>query len=152
MSAITWERDVFTEGPEEIAIRQGLVVTRIAGGALMLTGLLHGASLLQTAMFGHQSFPIVLGELVFVTLCLVHVFAGSRAYDGSVFFAGLGAAAGFGGAGFAAMWFGLLLSWGVLALLPLLAVVVGGLCGLVCVAAVPFAVRVSAARRQLVEG
>jgi hypothetical protein len=148
----TWEQDVFEEGPEEIEIRRGLMVTRVAAGALMLTGLMHAASMLQMLLFGNLSFPVVAAEVTFVALAIVHVAAGSRVYDGSPVASGLGAASAFGGAGFAALWFLWLLASGVLGLLPMLLVGAGGLCGVLTLASLPFALRVAAARRKLVDG
>lgn len=147
-AAMTWEQDL-VQSPEEAAIRGGLVFTRAAGGALLLAGLVHGACLLQTALFARQSVPVVAVEVAFALLCVAHVWAGSRAYDGSPTFTGVGAAAAVGGAGIAALWFGWALLGGVVALLPLLATVMGGLVALVCAVALPMALKVTSARQRL---
>lgn len=151
-AALTWDQDGYTPSPEELEIKKGLLFTRLAGASLLLVGLMHGAAFLQVALFAGQSFPVVVAEVLFAVLALVHVFAGSRAYDGSTFFSGFGAAAAFGGAGFGLVWFAWMLLSGVLGLLPLLVAGAGGVCALACLASVPFAVQVAAARRRLVDG
>jgi hypothetical protein len=148
-AAATWELHVDTPGPEELEIRRGLVATHLAAGALMLTGLLHAASVLQALLFGWQTVPVMLAEATFAFLAVVHLAIGARAYDGSPIASGLGAATAFGGAGFAALWFVWLFLSGVFGLLPMVVVAGSGATGLLALASIPFALRVVAARQRL---
>jgi hypothetical protein len=138
---------------DEATVQRGLALARSVAVLLLLCGLMYGANVAQIVLFSYyQSADIVLGELGFALNTVVFIFAGSRIYDGSYPFTLLGAAAGFGGAMFAAMWFFyLLLFAGTLSLLTFLVAGASVLCGVGCLVLLPSVARVAAARQRLYE-
>ena len=121
--------------------------------ALLLCGLMHGASLAQILLYTYrQSWPIVVGELGSVLFAALFIGVGSRIYEGSHGATVLGVVLGVGGTLFSVGWFLFLMFFaGTLSLLSLL--VIGGsmLCGLLCLVLLPTTSAMAAARKRLFE-
>lgn len=138
---------------DEATLQRGLDLSRKVGVALLLCGLMHGASLAQILLYAYrQSVPIVLGELGSVLFAAVFIGVGSRIYEGSHGATWLGVAAAFAGTLFAAGWFVFLMFFaGTLSLLALLVIGASLLCGMLCLVLLPTTHAMAAARRRLFE-
>lgn len=141
----------FDEDGEQI--RRALSYAQLAAVPLLLTGLMHGAAVLQILLFAGRQSPLILaGELGFGLLSAAHLALGYRVYDGSypATLAAVGAA--LGGALFAFGWSIVLLVQGTLSILAILVCLAGVISGAACVGMVPLTAASAAARRRLIDG
>jgi hypothetical protein len=134
-------------------IRRALSYARLAAVPLLLTGLMHGAALVQIVLFAaRQSPPVLVAELGFGAMAAAHLLLGYRVYDASYPATLVAVAAALGGAFLAFGWWLVLLVQGTLSFLAMLVCLAGVVSGAACVGLVPLTAASAAARRRLLEG
>lgn len=137
---------------DEATIQSGLARARIVAVGLLLCGLMYGANVLQVLLFAWQEPLIIAGEVAFVLLCVLHIFVGSRVYDGLHLATIAAVPLSLFGALFSAFWFVFILMYG--GALSVLSVMVAGaslLCVFACLLLLPSTAGIAAARRRLFE-
>ena len=141
----------FDEDGEQI--RRALSFARVAAVPLLLTGVLHGATVLQILLFAARQSPlVVLAEVGFGGLAAAHLALGVKVWDASHRAALAAVGAALAGAFLAFGWWLVLLIQGTLSLLGLALSVAGVISGIACVGLVPLTTASDAARRRLSVG